>query len=139
MQSPRLGRERPPLLTTKRPTLGSSSQITSSPAVTAVTPWLLTGSQGLKNHIPKASAIFKGSELQGCSFINQVQLLVTSSQSEFPGKKKKAFCLELMFEGLLYSSKSISLNALQKSNGREKLCKLAMHIKSLILQQSKAK
>lgn len=44
-----------------------------------------------------------------------------------------------MFESLLYSSKSISLNALQKSNGREKLCKLAMHTKSLILQQSKAK
>lgn len=75
---------------------------------------------------------------QNCSFVNQMQLLATSSQSEFPGKKK-AFCLELMFESLLYSSKSISLNALQKSNGREKLCKLAMHIKSLILQQPKAK
>lgn len=29
-------------------------------------PWLLTGSQGLKNHIHEASAIFKGSELLLC-------------------------------------------------------------------------
>lgn len=98
--------------------LGSSSGITPGPAVMAVPSWPLRGSQGLKNHIHEAAAIFKVSELQGCSFMNQVYLLDTSSQS-VPGGKK-SFCQELMFGSLLYGSKSICVNALQKSNRKEK-------------------
>lgn len=106
------------LLNPERPNLGSSLRITPSPPATTVISWPLMGSQGLKNPNHKAAAIFKGSELQGCSFINQVDLLATSSQSEFLGKK--AFCRELMFGGLVYGSKSIHLNALQNSNRKEK-------------------
>lgn len=56
------------------------------------TSWSLMGSQELKNNINKAAAVLKGPELQRCYFLNQVELLSTSSQAEFLGKKKGALC-----------------------------------------------
>lgn len=64
------------------------------------------GSQELKNNVHEAAAVLKGPELQRCYFLNQVQLLSTSLQVEFLGKKK-GLRVELMPGGLLYGSKLI--------------------------------